>query len=641
MSDWIAAVARRAGVDPSVVPPILASCGIEPGGTLGIPREMTLTRVAFDGEKRIHTVAAPFAFEWELGLGVNCIASDQNLVGKTSVLEVVRWAIRGRSDLRGDVQAWIRRVELDLEIGRVPYRVEFDLRLGHPVGAIRRTDTGTELASFTTHEGFEAAADGFFIDALGLVPIQGWQSERGGDGRQTVHGWAAISEVLRVTDGSYLLASDAFGGINGRLLDLYTGLSWATTYQAALVAIQEEARRAGVESRRRQAVVDLQSQRGDALTAELAQRRGELSALPDERAWTIRAAEVQHVAAEAETNLAALRRELLASDAAVRDARDARLVDGRSLQQLEEAAVAGRFFGALDPHMCPRCDASIGDDRRRRETSAHRCAVCGEPVGAQAPRDFEIVDARRRLAASTAAEAAAASRRGEAALELEHAERAAVGARQELATLARPPELVVARRALELDIARLEGRIAAGTEATNEMAMPDTDAAARRTILVAAREEANARRQAEEHEMFPQINDRILELVRTFGIRNAEAVRLDGAGRLNLQTGGHPSPLSALTPGERVRAKLAVVLALLQVGRERGVGRHPGLVLIDSPGSHEVSDADLGSMLSELQQVASVTPGTQVLVTTRQLQLARSIVPPERLRGPQADGSVW
>ena len=641
MTDWIAAVARRAQTEPADVAAVLASYAIEPGTSLGTPREMRLTRVAFDGEKQLHGASAPFEFEWHLGAGLSCIASDQNLVGKTSILEVIRWAIRGRSDLRADVQGWIRHAALDLEIGSVPYRIEFETGTGHPVGAITRTDTDARLAVFETHEAFEQSADAFFMDALALSPIQGWQGERGGDGRPTVHRWAAVSDVLRVTDGTLLLSSEAFGGINGRLLDLFTGLGWATTYQAARVAAQEEARRSGAEQRRREAILTVQSRRDQTLVAQLAEQRAALAVLPDELAWVVRAASVQQSAAGAEADLAARRRELLAAEAELAEARDARLLDARLLQQFEEADVAAAFFGSLDPHMCPRCDTAIGEDRRRRERSSRECAVCGESVANATSSEAELVDARRRARASASAELQAASRREQASNALEAARLAAEAARDALVALPEPPALVAARRELELDIARLEGRVAEGSEAVAEAIAPDPDGAYRRAIVEAAVREAEARLRAEEHEMFPQLDARILDLARRFGIRNAESVRLDAGGRLNLRTGGRSAPLSQLTPGERIRAKLAVVIALLQLARERGIGRHPGLVLVDSPASHEVNENDLGSMLAELNAVASATSGMQVLVTTRQRELASSLVPADRLRVPLQDGTMW
>jgi hypothetical protein len=61
---------------------------------------------------------------------------------------------------------------------------------------------------------------------------------------------------------------------------------------------------------------------------------------------------------------------------------------------------------------------------------------------------------------------------------------------------------------------------------------------------------------------------------------------------------------------------LATAISLLRVGHERGLGRHPGLLIIDSPGNEEVSDIDLSALLGELQLIARETPGLQIIVAS-------------------------
>jgi hypothetical protein len=639
MTDWLESVTVRAGPPVDDVEATLNQYGVTPSPAAGVPHRLLLERVAFSGTKRIFESATPFDFEWHLGPGLYCLASDRNLVGKTSVLETIRWALRGRSELRADVEGWIETVELDFRIDEIGYRVGFANGRGGPAGEITRRDTGAQLASFDGATAFEAVADAFFVDRLGLPTIPGWQVEQGGDGYQTLHSWPTLSELLRVTDDPYLLASVQYAGVNGKLLEIYAGVPWTSTYEAARVAIREFGRRNGVEQRRRNAVSSSQAARADELALERDNLAARLAGLPSDSGWVGHVAAMQQAAEAAETDLIARRRVLAAANEAVDAAMAAEIDDARALHEFEEVSLAERFFGALDPSMCPRCDTSIGSDRRRREATEHRCAVCGEGVATALVTEAEIAEARRRSDASKRAsrEALAAQRVSEEAYA--SAERASANARRALGALPGPTEVTELRRTLELDIARIEGRMAAIREASVTIA-EDESVARTRNILDAARLEAEQRRRAGDQSVFAQLNVLVLELCREFGIVNAESVALDAAGRLNLRTGGATVALSALTPGERLRAKIAVVLGLLQLTRARGTGRHPGLVLIDSPAAHEVREADLGAILERLAALAD-SSGTQLIVTTREIDTARRVIAADHLRLPQADGTLW
>src|SRR5664280_2403511 len=98
MTDWLSAVAAGARASEEDTRAVLDAFGITPNPTFGVAHQLLLEHVGFRGTKVIHDVATPFDFEWDLGPGLFCLAGDRNLIGKTSVLEVIRWAIRGRSD---------------------------------------------------------------------------------------------------------------------------------------------------------------------------------------------------------------------------------------------------------------------------------------------------------------------------------------------------------------------------------------------------------------------------------------------------------------------------------------------------------------------------------------------------------------
>src|SRR5947208_9776695 len=62
-------------------------------------------------------------------------------------------------------------------------------------------------------------------------------------------------------------------------------------------------------------------------------------------------------------------------------------------------------------------------------------------------------------------------------------------------------------------------------------------------------------------------------------------------------------PYTTLFRSERLRVKLAFFLAMMQLGREAGGGRHPGFLIIDQPGSNEMVPNDFSALAQVFRQV--------------------------------------
>jgi hypothetical protein len=193
-------------------------------------------------------------------------------------------------------------------------------------------------------------------------------------------------------------------------------------------------------------------------------------------------------------------------------------------------------------------------------------------------------------------------------------------------------------RDLETQIARLEGRL----EQT-ELAEPasEDDDNATYHIVDAALAEAEERRGSAASDLLAELGNEIANLGRAFGIANLEAARPTLGAQLRVRIGGVEAAFSSRTGGERLRLRLATVIALLRVGTQLGVGRHPGLVLIDSPGGEEMVEGDLAAILGELQTVCEQMPHLQLICASARAAEVREAVPEERIvHGPDY-AEVW
>ena len=643
MSDWVAAVAGRAEVDSSEASAVLDQFAIRPTPSLPSPRHLAIRRLTFAGVKDLDLHHEEFEFDWEIGSGIWCVASESdNLVGKSSVLEISRWALRGRTgDLQADVRRWLRRVRVSFALDDKPFAVAFDVRDGIPTGTIASDDEASVVhASFENGEEFATMAEAFFMEQLGLEPIPFWQNEpRSEDGGRQTHSWPAYADALHIHDVTHVIGDQAMAGLPGKLLEVFVGLPWASTFSMARIALQQYLQQQRDEERRAQRLSAGLSGQIDALRRQVDQLRARLEELPDpteqlaERERAVAAVQVADSAW-----LAATAARSTAAEAA-RGASEALREDRRRLKDARETNAIRRFFHGVDPVVCPHCSAPVTEDRREREATAGSCAMCGSHGPDAADLEDVVADLTERVEASARALTAARSAREAATTDVHRAEGERAAARERLESYQAAEGVLEQRRQVELDLARASAVLEERERYTALPAGPIDDVTQR--VLNAAAREAEARLGAQQSELFGQVNEEVLRLGRIFGIENLEMTTLNRAGQLRVTKGGAASAFSASTPGERLRLKIAVVVALVRIGARLGVGRYPGLVLLDSPGAYETSEEDLVAILAELQAIATELPQLQVVAASAQAGLLRRILPPDRLRVAPAGQALW
>jgi hypothetical protein len=140
--------------------------------------------------------------------------------------------------------------------------------------------------------------------------------------------------------------------------------------------------------------------------------------------------------------------------------------------------------------------------------------------------------------------------------------------------------------------------------------------------------------------LLESVSNAIANLARRFGSTNITAVSLKGNGNMEVHKGGAVTGYSTLTNGEKLRIKLAAVIALIELGHSDGVGRHPGLLFVDSPAAEEIPEADLWTMLEAMTTVAEETD-LQIVVATTHGPMLSSVLPQANLLVATGTNFVW
>jgi hypothetical protein len=206
-------------------------------------------------------------------------------------------------------------------------------------------------------------------------------------------------------------------------------------------------------------------------------------------------------------------------------------------------------------------------------------------------------------------------------------------------SLARVARETSNRIQLESALARAEGALAVLAEAEEPTGPEEQNPTS--MVLEALAGELEKEMRGASAELLTELGEEIARLARQFGIAAVTDVKVDLRAALRVQKGGAPpTSFSMQSPGERLRLRIATVVALLRVGARRGISTHPGLLMLDSLRAEEVQDSDAHALLDALLGVAAETPGLQIITTTADETLPDGRLATDRVLRPSVTGGV-
>jgi hypothetical protein len=207
--------------------------------TRKVPRLM-IRRLRFRGTKRIDAVETPIDYDQPFETGVNALVIEDNLVGKSSVLKTIKFALTGNDEeYDQEVRQWITEIWLEFSLDERVYTVLLARRedglhcrlvLGSHSCPIDKVPKASASKGFY-HRGAEEvqqALESFFVHEFGLASL-GWnQALPAGDGKSTDvwASWLTYFQALRILDDNhtYLLCKPEFANQDQILFSAFLGL---------------------------------------------------------------------------------------------------------------------------------------------------------------------------------------------------------------------------------------------------------------------------------------------------------------------------------------------------------------------------------------------------------------------------------
>jgi hypothetical protein len=636
-------ISARSGLHPSQVREQLAGAGIVLTQPLPAHRQLMVRRLRVSGVK---TGDRAFHVDLPFGHGVFAIVHPENGAGKTSLLEFIVYALRGAPrDLPVEVGGWLRTLRVDLLVSGRPIRIAIDQDEGHrPIASLfeaRSEDhlqvaADTELSLIGHAEGsarIEELIGSFMLRTLDLDRLPLWRGTGGTDGQGAaqVHGWKACFGACYLNPGGdKLLLGDTpdAPALSAQLLEVFIDVPYTTQLARVKTASKQNSKVVRQSQVRLRNDAEARASEQDEIRHHLAAARREIEELSSAAVPALQ--ELLVKVDQADAYLRQLRHERTLADEAYRDARADRLRLEQQHLDATESWQARRVLGLLDPTCCPRCEAPIDSGRRTQERNRAHCAVCTRPLPEVNESEIEeaLMALEEQLESARQAEEDAEQLLSSRSEQVDQAFAAYEHAAEQVQQFARVSQQYQRLRELELRAARLEGRLAAYTS------LPETVESAQQasTIVLEATEQVlTSIVKDATSEVFPLLDAEIIDLAQRFGVQNLDSVRLDRAGRVNAVSDGKNKPFSKFSRGDRLRMRIATVVALLRVGNKLGARAHPGLVLVDALASEEVTARPGRTLVGELQAIAEEIPELQVILTTAQPHLVYSVLPSPQL----------
>ena len=536
---------------------------------------------------------------------------------------------------------WLSKVIVDLRIDQIGYRVSVEKQSGdQSVSAgtarlFRQSDDDWTILYKGNLSGLKGHVEALFMEELAFAKVHAVNEA----GTRYEHSWPAVASALAIggkAESKALFGELVVDGLPLRLLQLFIGMPWVSTLTAITTAkkILAPAPRTTNDP-----LAPLRT-RLEAIEQELASIKGKSSSLAERAELRRRMSMLDSQLAEKQAEVGVAREALQQLLEHYGRTRSEKLSQARIMQELKDERDAGYVFRNLRPEHCPACEADFHTHPAPHD--GENCLLCKSTLPLT---EADVSDDRLQEADNNLKDISDALKIVSTEVDTIRKDLNELETKRDALT----SELAAAQTALseksddfelrfaELDATANELRALLGS--TSEVQNPRVGQD--KVVLDAAEKQTRTLIDGLQTEILRDVADAIMRLSTTFGVRNLTQATLNGQGHLKLVQGNADTSFSKLTKGERLRVKIAAALAAVEVARGRGLGRHPGLLLLDSPGAEEVVDSDFHEMLTNVSRVAHEMGGVQVLIGTIYRQELEDVVPHSHRRHAQGSASLF
>jgi hypothetical protein len=615
VDDWHRLIVSKSKCKLGNVESTLNKFGIVPQSTTPIRKAFHFHMLKFSGTKVGTKNDGDFSFKWDdLDSGLYGVLSEDNLVGKSSILRLFYSVLRGEfSGVSETVMGWINSLDTNFSVGEVHFELQLLRDESGLLATLTRTINSTIIEEYSGHlSGLSAIVDQLLMKELELERMFATK-----EGKSLVaHGWPVLASALFVSGSEGAVIGDlTLAGLPQRLLQLFIGLPWISTQSraSAVLKIEETSKKADQEAVTKNPI----------LTNAIFRLKKQLADLPDSKVFEIERKNDRNrqtlLERQIDGNILRSKQSninlgLIESEKSVLEAECLKMK--RLKQSLEDDRSAGFVFRKLQPVCCPSCESTAFKFGDLNNNTGNQCPLCKEhELTEVAPDNLKIIEMQEDIDSVNDKISLLSQSHDDNSKELDLIKVSIDDNKNELEKINENLKYNVSleessanRLALETTINELES-----TPEVEELQETPFDELA---ILKAAVSETKKMYQEKEMELFEDASNLLKEIATTLGVKHLAYI-LWTSTSLRIKIANKETTYTKLSSGERLRFRIAASVTIAKLAVKTGQGRHPGVLFFDSPKSEEITDSDFQEIMSAITQLTKDDGSLQIFVASR------------------------
>jgi hypothetical protein len=417
-----------------------------------------------------------------------------------------------------------------------------------------------------------------------------------------------------------------------KTLGVYLGLDLVETVSIAQTARDRskndyyfEKRRIEANTTQVQGLIDDAKQQFEEIVARLERIDSGQSVLTDPQY----VAEINGKVSQYAREVAELQSEMQRMDQTYRLVQRDRDEAEQARQAIKETIAFKIVLNTLEVDRCPRCESAIEPMRLQDELDTRTCRVCRNPLIPTSTTETQesLLQAIEERITLLTRELTKSSRRlKKLASQVAEREQILNKVRAEFVDLSRQAQagFTSEMRDLLRQKGFLEGRLAELQAQTEENQAERLRSLRVKMIVLRI---AHKRLEAAMTKVYEETCQQLLlatsQMAREFGVANLRQLRFDDRFELFVQQGDAQERFEQLNVSEKLRVKLSFHLSLLSLRVRQRIGRHPLLLIIDSPASKDMDFTRFSALIKGLADIQERLGGdVQVLIASASEELA-------------------
>ncbi|WP_121664785.1 AAA family ATPase [Metabacillus litoralis] len=590
---------------------------------------LRINKLIIKGEKNTGEI---IEFSKDFYSGVNVIFAE-NGKGKSSLFKIIKFGLTGdKESIKKDVLKWLNEVSLEFNIGETTYTTYIDLSGKRTQGVLYRKSINEILAAgenierisiifeTKTDKDFKEFMQEFIYNQFSYYSLK-WTSGNKDtiDLIENQTSWKTYykSIYLESKDYNVLFLNSDFGSQGKKILEMLLGLrlTYAINYLT-----QKKDHLANSQNKQDYLMKQNNDQINvEELIEELESIEEDISKLQEDKKKTFRKSLDIEKYNSLSNDLKTVNDELQKAINEKEELEKQLNQTNRRLIRLEEEREFGAFFSNLEIKMCPRCEHTIQSNKKEVEKSDHKCMLCEHELEDASPEQKEIIDIKINELKKEAETLATAIE-----LLIGRIDDKQQISEQYLIEIQKIESNIETVDFLNDDIDTLSNLIQQKVEIEYQIKMnsfankdDSQNLDEKIKVLEHAIKYLNSHRLELSKEILKSLEELILSQINKFGLTNVTDVVISKNLDIQFLQNGELNKFSELTEGEQLRAKIAFYLGLMLLDINYGMGRHPRLLIIDSPGKEEVISKDLISLASIFKEIEeSYSDKLQIIIGT-------------------------